>query len=74
MVEKIKRDNKLKTCRCHTCGRSFHPLGIARHRAMHRDKYEDCTITFKYGRTVTWKFSRNRNMSDEPAKKVESNA
>ena len=29
---------------CVTCHRWFHPLGIARHRSMHYDKRESCTI------------------------------
>ncbi len=40
-----------KTCRCNTCKRNFHYLGIARHRAMHRDKKENCTITYSTGDT-----------------------
>lgn len=35
--------------RCETCDRYFKSLGIARHRAMHRDKREDCVITTKEG-------------------------
>ena len=38
-----------KTCYCKTCDRAFHPLGIARHRAMHRDKKEDCVIVYSSG-------------------------
>ena len=34
---------------CHTCKKSFHHLGICRHRAMHRDKREDCEITYMHG-------------------------
>lgn len=44
------------SCYCHTCKRSFLPLGIARHRAMHRDKKEYCEITDSLGRTTAWKF------------------
>ncbi len=29
---------------CETCEKSFHWLGIARHRAMHRDRNESCII------------------------------
>ena len=47
----------LKTCYCHTCRRRFHSMGIARHRAMHRDKREDCTIRFTSGDTYTWRYS-----------------
>lgn len=41
----------MKTCKCHTCNRWFHPLGIMRHRAMHRDRQEDCRITYTHGDT-----------------------
>ncbi|GAG89398.1 unnamed protein product [marine sediment metagenome] len=34
---------------CETCKKTFHPLGIARHRAMHRDKREDCIIQYTRG-------------------------
>jgi hypothetical protein len=44
-------------CYCHTCGKSFNYMGIARHRAMHRDKREDCTITYSNG-TFTHRFSK----------------
>lgn len=39
----------LKRCYCITCHKFFHPLGIARHRAMHRDNHEDCSIIFSDG-------------------------
>ena len=38
-----------KDCTCHTCDKDFHYLGIARHRAMHRDKNEICEITYSDG-------------------------
>lgn len=46
-----------KTCYCHTCYKEFHALGIARHRAMHRDKREDCKITYTNYDTYLHKFS-----------------
>lgn len=36
-------------CYCYTCKREFHSLGIMRHRAMHRDKKEDCKIAYSNG-------------------------
>jgi hypothetical protein len=48
---------RLKKCYCHTCKKSFHYLGINRHRAMHRDKYEDCKITYTHGDTYYHRFS-----------------
>lgn len=44
---------------CHTCAKQFHSLGIMRHRAMHRDKKQDCTITLKSG-TYEYKYSGKR--------------
>ena len=49
-----------KTCYCHTCDKWFHPLGINRHRAMHRDKKENCEITYTYGDTYVFKFEENK--------------
>lgn len=28
----------MKDCYCHTCDTELNSLGVARHRAMHRDK------------------------------------
>nr|DAR75471.1 MAG TPA: hypothetical protein [Caudoviricetes sp.] len=46
-----------KDCYCYTCDREFNYLGIARHRAAHRDRHEDCTIRFTYGNIRVWKYS-----------------
>jgi len=53
-----------KTCRCHTCGRNFHYLGIARHRAMHRDDRGDCKITYTDGGTSHHNFSDSDDMRE----------
>jgi len=45
---------------CETCQRGFHPLGIMRHRAMHRDKKEDCEIRFLTG---TYKYNYSEQTS-----------
>ena len=47
-----------KNCYCHTCDKDFHYLGIAKHRAMHRDRKEDCKITFTHGDTLTFRYSK----------------
>lgn len=50
-----------KNCYCWTCGKAFHYLGITRHRAAHRDRGEDCRITYTHGDTYNQEFSkRNR--------------
>ena len=46
-----------KNCFCATCMKDFHYLGIARHRAMHRDKRENCEITYTNGKTYLHNFS-----------------
>ena len=51
----------MKNCYCHNCDKEFNSLGIARHRAMHRDKQEDCKITYKDGTIINHKFSEVRN-------------
>ncbi len=44
-------------CYCRTCSSEFKSLGIARHRAMHRDKKEIVTIVFnKTGEIITWDY------------------
>ena len=50
-----------KDCFCHTCDREFHHLGIARHRAKHRDKHENCTIQFSTGQTIKYTFEKKTN-------------
>jgi hypothetical protein len=56
------------SCYCHTCEKAFHSLGINRHRAMHRDKKEDCTITYTYGDTYTFRFSEKTNQHESREK------
>ena len=48
---------KAKNCYCHTCDKYFHYLGIARHRTMHKEKNEDCKITFTHGDTYIFRYS-----------------
>jgi len=43
-----------KTCFCHTCGKYFSYLGIARHRTAHLERGEACKITYTYGDTYTY--------------------
>lgn len=46
-----------KGCFCWTCGKDFHAMGIARHRKAHRERFEDCKITYTGGETWTYKYS-----------------
>jgi len=50
----------MSDCYCRTCSRPFKSLGIARHRAMHRDKKEVVTIVFyNTGLIKTWDYREN---------------
>jgi len=51
------RTTNNKNCYCYTCKKSFHYLGISRHRAMHRDKKENCEINFTNGDTYKWNYN-----------------
>lgn len=51
----------MKKCYCHTCKKPFHYLGISRHRSMHRDKNENCIITYTNGDTYDHNF---KNLND----------
>jgi len=50
-----------KNCYCHKCKRKFHYLGITRHRATHRDKREDCEITYTNGDKYIHEFSKKKD-------------
>ncbi len=50
-------------CYCHTCKKQMSSLGIARHRAMHRDKKEDCEITYTSGIKYFYNYSRKEPKS-----------
>ena len=54
--------NRDSYCYCQTCKRVFHYLGITRHRAMHRDRKENCTIEYKY-ETIRHLYSESKNDS-----------
>lgn len=54
----MKRDETDKQCYCKTCDRWFHYLGIARHRASHRRKQEDCVIMYTNGDAYKHEFSK----------------
>jgi len=45
---RITRD---KNCYCYTCKKRFHYLGIARHRTAHKERKEDCKISYTNGDT-----------------------
>ncbi len=51
-------DLRYKDCFCHACEKAYHHLGIARHRAAHRHKREDCEITFSDGRRIRSRYSQ----------------
>lgn len=45
-----------RTCYCYTCKRAFHYLGIARHRAAHRERLETCIIRYSNGDRYVHKY------------------
>jgi len=47
-----------KRCWCYTCAKSFHYLGIAKHRAKHRDNRERCEIWYTSGKNVVHDFRK----------------
>lgn len=49
---------RLKFCYCDTCAKAFHYLGIARHRAMHRDRKENCRINYTNGDTYRHNYKK----------------
>jgi hypothetical protein len=50
---------------CHTCKKRIRALDIMRHRAMHRDKNQDCRITYTHGDTYTHEFSNRVRTTNE---------
>lgn len=48
---------------CHTCRRALKPLGTPNHRAAHRRRHENCTITLASG---TWEY----RYADDPPQKA----
>lgn len=55
---KARRLEIAKTCYCHTCKKELHYLGVAKHRAMHRNKKQDCKITYTHGDTYEYAYSK----------------
>lgn len=56
----MKTENKelFKDCYCFTCDKHYHHLGIASHRAAHRNRQENCTIMYSDGRVSTFNYKR----------------
>jgi hypothetical protein len=52
---KVTRD---KNCYCYSCRKYFHYLGIATHRAGHRNRKERCKIMFTDGTIKEWRYER----------------
>lgn len=57
--------NRSLTAYCKTCDRYFHPLGLARHRAKHRDHKENCEIEFSNGFVERWNYAEKARESVE---------
>lgn len=56
-------------CYCHNCKRYFHPLGIMSHRAVHRRRQENCTITYSHGDTYEHNFAPSNKVLHTDAAK-----
>ena len=59
------------SCYCYICDKYFHRLGIARHRAMHRDKNEDCKIKYSGGYIIKHCFAENEQLKSQLANRLE---
>ena len=55
-------------CYCYTCGVYYNHMGIARHRAMHRDKNENCDIVYSTGKRFEHRYETASKMN-KPTKK-----
>ena len=47
-----------KNCFCYTCEKAFHYLGIARHRAAHKARGENCEIGYTYGGVIKHRYKK----------------
>jgi hypothetical protein len=54
----VGRGTTDKTTYCHNCKKWFHHMGLARHRAMHRDRKEDCEVTMTNGERYIYEYSK----------------
>lgn len=55
----------MKDCYCYTCSKAMHRLGVARHRAMHREKKTDCKIKFSGGQIFSWSYAPPPNQKEQ---------
>lgn len=55
----------MKDCYCYTCSKAMHHLGVARHRAMHREKKTDCKIKFSGGQIFSWSYAPPPNQKEQ---------
>lgn len=65
MIQKLNNLPRPKNCYCYTCEKEYHHMGIARHRAMHRDKKENYRISFSNGDTYLFKYSEGENKGSD---------
>ena len=54
----------MSICYCETCDKLYNSLGIARHRAMHRDKKELCVIKYSGGETYEHDYREKKSGDD----------
>lgn len=70
MANSRKVDKRMSNCYCYTCKRNFKLLGVMRHRAMHRDKEQDCTIRYPTGLIVAYAFNKAEDNNRKLAEKM----
>ena len=59
---------KEKDCYCYKCKKEFNHLGIARHRAMHRGKKENCKIMFSTGTIYEYDYAKLKEQENDNTK------
>lgn len=66
---------RAKNCYCYTCKKDFHYLGIARHRAIHRERREDCIISYTNGDKYIHKYSElNKRLRLLTSRKIDKDS
>ena len=68
----MKKTTLSKNCTCHTCVKDFHHQGIATHRAMHRDKKENCKITYTNGETYVHEYAESEEVPDSAVREAQA--
>jgi len=49
-------------CYCYTCMKEYKSGGISRHRAMHRNRKENCKIMYSDGSVRSWYYGEPKEI------------